>query len=168
MDIGLIGLGAMGRPMALNLLAAGHTVKAWNRSGGTLDGVALVDSPAEAFRGDAVLTMLADDAAIQGVLLDPGVLRQARPGLVHVVSSTISVAFARTLVREHDEAGLGYVSAPVLGRPDAAARGELNVLAGGALAARRRSAPSSTPSAAKPGTWGRRRRPPTRPRSPAT
>ena len=69
------------------------------------------------------------------MLLDPGVLRQAKPGLVHVVSSTISVTFARTLVREHDGAGLGYVSAPVLGRPDAAARGELNVLAGGAPAA---------------------------------
>jgi 3-hydroxyisobutyrate dehydrogenase-like beta-hydroxyacid dehydrogenase len=51
---------------------------------------------------------------------------------VHVVSSTISVAFARQLVEAHHAAGLGYVSAPVLGRPDVAAKGELNVLAGGA------------------------------------
>jgi 3-hydroxyisobutyrate dehydrogenase-like beta-hydroxyacid dehydrogenase len=135
MDIGLIGLGAMGRAMAVNLVAAGHTVKAWNRSGGEIDGVTMVGSPSEAFQGDAVLTMLSDDAAIRTALLDTDVLRQARPGLVHVVSSTISVAFAQELVREHAEAGLGYVSAPVLGRPDVAAKGELNVLAGGAPAA---------------------------------
>ncbi|MBP1181465.1 NAD(P)-dependent oxidoreductase [Methylobacterium sp. PvR107] len=135
MDIGLIGLGAMGRAMAVNLVAAGHTVKVWNRSGGKINGVTMVGSPSEAFHGDAALTMLSDDAAIRTVLLDPGVLRQARPGLVHVVSSTISVAFAQELVREHAEAGLGYVSAPVLGRPDVAAKGELNVLAGGAPAA---------------------------------
>lgn len=135
MDIGLIGLGAMGRAMAVNLVAAGHTVKAWNRSGGKIDGVTMVRSPSEAFHGDAALTMLSDDAAIRTVLLDPGVLRQARPGLVHVVSSTISVAFAQVLVREHAEARLGYVSAPVLGRPDVATKGELNVLAGGAPAA---------------------------------
>ena len=135
MDIGLIGLGAMSRAMAVNLVAAGHTVKAWNRSGGKIDGVTMVGSPSEAFHGDAALTMLSDDAAIRTTLLDPGVLRQARPGLVHVVSSTISVAFAQELVRVHAEAGLGYVSAPVLGRPDVAAKGELNVLAGGAPAA---------------------------------
>ena len=136
MEIGLIGLGAMGRAMAGNLAAAGHAVKAWNRSGGGLDGVTLVGSPGEAFGGDAVLTMLPDDAAIRGVLLDPGVLRSARKGLVHVVSSTVSVAFAGVLAREHEAAGLGYVSAPVLGRPDVAAKGELNVLAGGAPAAK--------------------------------
>ena len=135
MEIGLIGLGAMGRAMAANLAAAGHAVKAWNRSGGALEGIEMVASPVDALQGDAALTMLPDDAAIQAVLLDPGVLREARRGLVHVVSSTVSVAFARTLVREHETAGLGYVSAPVLGRPDVAARGELNVLAGGAPSA---------------------------------
>ncbi|KAB1073457.1 NAD(P)-dependent oxidoreductase [Methylobacterium planeticum] len=135
MDIGLIGLGAMGRAMAKNLVAAGHGVKAWNRSGGHVEGVTMVHAPADAFRGDAVLTMLSEDAAIRTVLLDTGVLAQAKSGLVHVVSSTISVAFAQELVRTHEEAGLGYVSAPVLGRPDVAARGELNVLAGGPPAA---------------------------------
>ena len=131
MEIGMIGLGAMGRAMAKNLAAAGHHVKAWNRSGGTLEGVTMVNSPADAFRGDAVLTMLADDAAIRATVLQSGVLDAVKPGLVHIVASTISVAFARELVTLHERAGVGYVSAPVLGRPDVAAKGELNVLAGG-------------------------------------
>lgn len=131
MEIGIIGLGAMGRAMARNLAHAGHDVKAWNRSGGTVDGVTTVASPVEAFRGDAVLTMLSDDDAIRSTLIASGVLAQAKPGLVHVVTSTISVAFARKLVAAHESARIGYVSAPVLGRPDVAAKGELNVLAGG-------------------------------------
>ncbi len=135
MDVGIIGLGAMGSAMARNLAAAGHRVKAWNRSGGSVEGVAMVGSPFEAFQGDAVLTMLSDDAAIRTVLLESGVLARAKAGLVHVVTSTISVAFAQEMVALHERAGIDYVSAPVLGRPDVAAKGELNVLAGGAPAA---------------------------------
>lgn len=131
MDIGIIGLGAMGHAMAKNLAAAGHVVKIWNRSGGSVEGAAMVGTPAEAFQGDAVLTMLSDDAVIRSVLLEPDILAKARPGLVHVVSSTISIAFAQELVAAHEAAGVAYVSAPVLGRPDVAATGQLNILAGG-------------------------------------
>lgn len=132
MDIGIIGLGAMGSAMARNLVRAGHTVKAWNRSGGAIEGVTMVASPVDALQGDAAFTMLSDDNAIRATLLAPGALEHARKGLVHVVTSTISVAFARELVARHAAAGIGYVSAPVLGRPDVAAKAELNVLAGGA------------------------------------
>lgn len=135
MEIGFIGLGAMGSAMARNLAAAGHRVRAWNRSGGSVEGVTMLDRPSEAFDADAVLTMLSDDAAIRSVILDTGLLSTARPGLIHIVSSTISVAFARELVSAHDKAGIGFVSAPVLGRPDVAASGNLNVLVGGAPAA---------------------------------
>ncbi|WP_203218499.1 NAD(P)-dependent oxidoreductase [Pseudomonas typographi] len=86
--------------------------------------------------------MLADDGAIEATLLAPGVLQRAKPGVVHVVASTISVAFAEHLEQLHQAAGLGYVSAPVLGRPDVAAKGELNVLAGGAPAAVARVRPA--------------------------
>ncbi|MBO1114755.1 NAD(P)-dependent oxidoreductase [Bordetella petrii] len=141
MEIGLIGLGAMGRAMAANLVAAGHSVICWNRSGGQVDGVTMVAAPADAFAADAVLTMLSDDAAIRGALLDAGVLKQARPGVVHVVSSTISVAFSRELAEHHRQAGVAYVAAPVLGRPDVAAKGELNILAAGAPAALERVRP---------------------------
>jgi 3-hydroxyisobutyrate dehydrogenase-like beta-hydroxyacid dehydrogenase len=135
MDIGVIGLGAMGRAMAKNLAAAGHKVKAWNRSATTLEGVEMVGAPADVFRGDAVLTMLSDDAAIRSVMLDSHLLKAANKGLVHVNTSTISVAFAKELVAAHQDAGIAYVAAPVLGRPDVAAKGELNILAGGSVEA---------------------------------
>jgi 3-hydroxyisobutyrate dehydrogenase-like beta-hydroxyacid dehydrogenase len=135
MDIGFIGLGAMGKGMAKNLAAAGHNVKAWNRSGGQVEGVTMVGAPADALQGDAAFTMLSDDAAIRAVLLASGALAKAKPGLVHVCNSTISVAFARELDAAHKQAGVGYVSAPVLGRPDVAAAGQLNVLAAGDPAA---------------------------------
>ncbi len=132
MEIGFIGLGAMGGAMALNLAQAGHTVRAWNRSGGPeIRGVEMVSDPADAFGADAVFTMLSDDPAIREVLLEPGMLGRARHGLVHVVTSTISVAFAGELAAAHEEAGIGYVSAPVLGRPDVAREGQLNILAAG-------------------------------------
>jgi 3-hydroxyisobutyrate dehydrogenase-like beta-hydroxyacid dehydrogenase len=132
MDIGMIGLGAMGRAMASNLVQAGHSVTAWNRSASLVDGVTMVASPVDACQGEVVLTMLSDDSVIRSVLLDPGVLSDVKPGLIHVVMSTISVAFARELVALHSAVGVDYISAPVLGRPDVAARGELNALVGGA------------------------------------
>ena len=132
MDVGFIGLGAMGSAMARNLAAAGHKVRAWNRSGDPgIDGIEMVPDPVDAFGGEVVFTMLSDDAAIREVLLEPGVLTKARAGAVHVVTSTISVAFAGELSAAHAAAEVGYVSAPVLGRPDVAARGELNILAAG-------------------------------------
>ncbi|USI74644.1 NAD(P)-dependent oxidoreductase [Sphingomonas morindae] len=138
MQIGIIGLGAMGAPIARNLVKAGHEVRAWNRTPPAPDamsGLVLLDDPAAAFQAEAVLTVLSDDASIREVVLEPGLVRRARPGLVHVVVSTISVAFAQALAELHAQAGLGYVSAPVLGRPDVAARGALNMLVGGAAAA---------------------------------
>lgn len=132
MNVGFIGLGAMGGAMARNLAKAGHSVRAWNRSGvKDIAGVEEVASPAQAFQADVVFTMLSDDPAIRTVLLDTGVLARAQPALVHVVTATISIALAGELTIAHEQAGLGYVSAPVLGRPDVAARGELNILAGG-------------------------------------
>ncbi|MBN8902253.1 MAG: oxidoreductase [Rhodospirillales bacterium 69-11] len=148
MQIGFIGLGSMGSAMAINLAKAGHDVRAWNRSKvaqETVPGVTLVEIPADAFQADAVFTMLSDDPVIREVILDAGLLASAQPGLTHVVTSTISVAFAREMALRHDEAGLGYVSAPVLGRPNVAARGELNILAAGKAAAIAAIEPLLTP-----------------------
>lgn len=134
MQIGFIGLGSMGAAMAHNLVKAGHDVRAWNRTRlapNAIPGVTYVDLPQDAFQTDAVFTMLSDDAAIREVVLDGGLLASAQPGLVHVVTSTISVAFGRELETLHEEAGLGYVSAPVLGRPNVAASAQLNILAAG-------------------------------------
>lgn len=134
MKIGFIGLGSMGSAMARNLVKAGHEVHAWNRSKvdpSTVPGLTLVDLAADAFQADVVFTMLSDDHAIRDVIIDAGLLATAQPGLIHVVTSTISVAFAQELERLHDDEGLGYVSAPVLGRPNVAAAGQLNILAAG-------------------------------------
>ncbi|MGN8094790.1 NAD(P)-dependent oxidoreductase [Methylobacterium radiotolerans] len=134
MQIGFIGLGSMGSAMALNLVKAGHEVRAWNRSRIVQDrvpGITLVPVAADAFQADAVFTMLSDDPAIREVILDAGLLAKARPGLTHVITSTISVALARELEVLHEKVALGYVSAPVLGRPNVAASGQLNILAAG-------------------------------------
>jgi len=141
MEVGFIGLGAMGRAMAKNLAVAGHRVTAWNRSPTEVEGVRMVASPTDVFQGDAVLTMLSDDAAIETTLIESKVLETAKEGLVHVVASTISVALSQRLVSLHESAGVDYVSAPVLGRPDSAAKGELNILTGGRPAAIERVRP---------------------------
>ena len=144
MDVGFIGLGKMGHAMARNVAKAGHRVRAWNRSAtadAAADGLEMVASPRDAFQADVVLTMLSDDAAIREVLLGPGVLAHARAGAVHVVTATISVAFADELRARHAEAGLGYVSAPVFGRPDVAAAAQLTIVAAGDKAAVARAQP---------------------------
>lgn len=138
MQIGFIGLGKMGSAMAVNLAKAGHQVRAWNRSAvdpTDIPGVAIADSVAAALQGEVVFTMLADDAAIRSVLLDSNALDGARAGLIHVVTATISVAFAKELAADHARRGLAYVSAPVFGRPDAAAAAQLNVVLAGPDAA---------------------------------
>ncbi|WP_413186146.1 NAD(P)-dependent oxidoreductase [Paraburkholderia sacchari] len=139
MDIGFIGLGEMGAVMVVNLLKAGHTVRVWNRTPAKAQALAdagarVVASPAEAFGGDAVMSMLADDAALREVF-DAALLAHAPRGLVHVNMATISVALAETLAREHAELGLHYVAAPVLGRPDVAAAAKLTIIAAGAAEA---------------------------------
>jgi 3-hydroxyisobutyrate dehydrogenase-like beta-hydroxyacid dehydrogenase len=136
MDVGFIGLGRMGRAMARNLAKAGHQVHAWNRSAGhEVEGVTMVSSPSDAFQADVVFTMLSDDPAIREVLIVPNVLRSARKGVVHVVTSTISVAFAEELTALHAKAGVAYLSAPVFGRPDVAEAAQLNIVAAGDPAA---------------------------------
>ena len=131
MEVGFVGLGAMGSAMAANLVKAGHRVRAWDRSGKGSEGVDRVAKPADAFQAEVVFTMLSDDSAIREVLLNADVLETAHAGVVHVVTSTISVAFAGELAATHEKAGIGYVSAPVLGRPDVAKEGQLNILAAG-------------------------------------
>ncbi|MFE1603161.1 NAD(P)-dependent oxidoreductase [Methylobacterium sp. ID0610] len=156
MEVGFLGLGRMGRAMVLNLVKAGHRVRVWNRSPEAAEslraeGAEPVGSPAEAFRGDAAITMLADDAALRSVIVEGGVLDQAARPAVHVGMSTISVALARDLAALHERAGVAYVSAPVFGRPDVAAAGKLNIVAAGPAAALARVQPLLDAMGAK--TW---------------
>ena len=124
----------MGRPMAANLLEAGHALRVWNRSRAPVEALtrrgATEAEPREVF-GEVLVSMLADDTAVREVVLDTGMLDSAPPGAVHVNMATISVALAEELTEEHRRRGLHYVAAPVFGRPEAAAKRQLNVLAAG-------------------------------------
>ena len=137
MRIGFIGLGNMGSGMAVNLLKAGHEVTAYNRSQARVDAVAAqgarpARSVAEACGGDVVVSMLANDEAVEAVTFgDGGILASLAAGSVHVSSSTISVALSERLTAAHADAGQGFVAAPVFGRPEAAAAAKLFVVAAG-------------------------------------
>ncbi len=147
MQVGFIGLGHMGSGMAANLLQAGHGVTVYNRTRAKAEplaarGATIADTPADACKGEVVFTMLADDAAVEGVVLgEGGVLASLPEDATHVSSSTISVALSKRLAEAHRAAGQRYVSAPVFGRPDAAAAGKLFIVAAGAPEAVRKVAP---------------------------
>jgi 3-hydroxyisobutyrate dehydrogenase-like beta-hydroxyacid dehydrogenase len=139
--IGFVGLGNMGAAMATRLLDAGFAVTVYNRSAGKADalaahGATVATSLAEACTGDVVVTMLANDDAVEAVVNgEGGVLATLRSGATHVSASTISVDLSRRLAATHAEAGQRYVTATVLGRPEAVAAGKLFVLAAGPPAA---------------------------------
>jgi 3-hydroxyisobutyrate dehydrogenase-like beta-hydroxyacid dehydrogenase len=138
MNIGFIGLGNMGSAIAGRLLEAGHALRVWNRSPEPARrlaqrGAHLAATAEEAFRGEVVFSMLSDDQATRAVLVESGVLARATASAtrLHVNMATVSVALADELAERHQERGIGYVAAPVLGRPDAAAAGTLTVLLAG-------------------------------------
>jgi len=138
MNIGFIGLGNMGAAIAGRLLEAGHPLRVWNRSPEPARrlaerGAQVAATAEEAFRGDVVFSMLSDDQVTRAVLLDSGLLARATPAVarLHVNLATISAALGDELAERHSERGVGYVAAPVLGRPDVAAAGKLTVLAAG-------------------------------------
>lgn len=147
MKVGLIGLGVMGQGMGESLLRGGHELTVYNRTTSKADalvakGARLASTPADACRGDAVITMVADDAALEDVTFGThGILQNLGAGTVHVSASTISVVLAERLTDEHTKAGQHFVSAPVFGRPHVAAAGQLNVLAAGAADAVKRVMP---------------------------
>lgn len=137
MDAGFIGLGQMGRGMAANLLKAGHTVTVWNRSPEKsaqlkAEGARVASTPAEAAASGVVITMLADDRAVESVAFgENGILAALPPGAIHISMSTISVALSERLEAAHCQSGQRYVAAPVFGRPEAAAAAKLFVIAAG-------------------------------------
>ena len=140
MKIGFIGLGRMGAAMAGSLLKAGHEVTVYNRTPGkaqplAAQGARLAPDVAAACRAEAVVTMLANDQAVESVVFGAaGILASLPAGAVHVSSSTISPELSQRLSREHAAHRQGYVAAPVFGRPEAAAATALVVVAAGAPA----------------------------------
>jgi 3-hydroxyisobutyrate dehydrogenase-like beta-hydroxyacid dehydrogenase len=146
--VSVIGLGGMGSGIARSLLRAGHEVTVWNRSPGpaerlAAEGAHRAGSPAEAVApGGVVITILADDAALEQVTAgEHGFLDRLGADGVHVSMSTISTAIARSLAERHEARGGHFVAAPVFGRPDAAAAGKLWILTSGKAAPKARVRP---------------------------
>ncbi|MGC0775411.1 MAG: NAD(P)-dependent oxidoreductase [Candidatus Acidiferrum sp.] len=137
MDAAVIGLGRMGTGIAKSLLRAGHRVTVYNRTreraeGLRADGAIVAGSIAEACRSEVLFTMVADDAALEGlVFAEGGILASLSPGAAHVSLSTIGVALSDRLTAAHAKAEQGYLAAPVFGRPEAAETGRVAVVVAG-------------------------------------
>jgi 3-hydroxyisobutyrate dehydrogenase-like beta-hydroxyacid dehydrogenase len=146
--LGFIGLGNMGEPMAANLLRAKYDLRVYNRTKSKAaslvqQGASFAEHPADvAEPGGIVLTMLADDRALEEICLGkPSFVERLGNGGIHVSMSTISPATARQLAKHHQKYGVSYVAAPVFGRPEAASAAKLFVCAAGATLAKKKVEP---------------------------
>ena len=146
MRIGFIGLGQMGRGMAARLLERGYDLSVWNRRPAACDalrqlGAQVASRPQALLEADVVITMLADDAAVEAVWIASGMVLAAPSSSIHLNMASVSLGMARRLAALHRESGSHYVSAPVFGRPPSAANGQLDIIAAGEEAALTRCAP---------------------------
>lgn len=148
MEMGFIGLGAMGEPIAHNLMKAGHALKLYNRTRSRAEalaaqGATVADTPQSACAPGVVASMLADDEAVEGVVFGQhGILAGLPRGGVHISHSTISTRLSRRLVEAHQQREQFFVASPVFGRPDAARAGRLVVVAAGPPEALERCQPA--------------------------
>ncbi|MCX8171360.1 MAG: 2-hydroxy-3-oxopropionate reductase [Candidatus Bathyarchaeota archaeon] len=136
--IGFIGLGIMGKPMAINLLKAGYPLTVWNRTRSKMDeliamGAYGASSPKEvAARSDVVITMVADSPDVEEVILGPdGVIYGAKPGLIVIDMSTISPIVTRRISEELAKKGVRMLDAPVSGGEKGAREATLSIMVGG-------------------------------------
>jgi 3-hydroxyisobutyrate dehydrogenase-like beta-hydroxyacid dehydrogenase len=138
MKVGFLGLGSMGRAMARNLIKAGHSLTVYNKTQSRAQelaslGAQVAHTPGQAASdAEAIITMVADDAAIEAIVLGHNAALEALPaGAVHIAMSTMSVAISHRLVAAHRDRKQHFVSAPVFGRPDAAEAAKLVIAAAG-------------------------------------
>lgn len=148
MNVAFLGLGSMGAAMAENLLRAEHSVTVYNRTRSAAEpleraGARVATTPREAAaKAEVLVTMLADDAAVEAVLFGAdGALESLPRGAVHASMSTISVALSRRLGEAHTARSQRYVAAPVFGRPEAAKAAKLTIVAAGPAGAVERCRP---------------------------
>ena len=147
MQASVIGLGQMGSGIAKSLLRSGHQLSVYNRTPHRAEalrsvGAVPVATIAEACQAGIVLTMLADDAALESIVFaDGGILSALPKNAVHISLSTVSVALSNRLAAAHAQAGQQFLSAPVFGRPEAAEGAKLAVVAAGNAAAFERCKP---------------------------
>ncbi len=140
MKVGFLGLGNMGSAMARNLIKAGHSLTVYNKTHSRADelghlGAHVARTPGQAvFGAEAVITMVANDAAVESIVLGPNAaIDSMERGAVHIAMSTMSVALSRRLAAAHREKHHHFVAAPVFGRPDAAEAAKLVIAAAGSV-----------------------------------
>ena len=148
MNIGFIGLGTMGRPVASHLMRHGHSMGVYARRSAALEplraeGATVYSTPGDlASHSDVVFTMVTATADVEEVLFAPaGVASGGRPGLMVVDLSTIAPATARDCASRLAGQGIEMVDAPVSGGPDGARNGTLTIMAGGSREAFGRARP---------------------------
>lgn len=146
-QVGFLGLGNLGAPIAENLVAAGVRLTVWNRTPSKAEplvraGASLASAPIEAIaRGGVVFTILWDDASLEEVVRSPGWLEALGRGGVHVSMTTVTPSTARKLAALHAEHGSAYVEAPIFGIPAHAIAHKLTVCVGGETSAKERVRP---------------------------
>jgi 3-hydroxyisobutyrate dehydrogenase-like beta-hydroxyacid dehydrogenase len=148
MKVGFIGLGRMGKGMARRVLDGGHELTVYDvvreaTAEFATAGARVASSVADLCAGrDVVITMLVEDATVVDIVLAPGGMRDSlSSGAIHLAMGTYGVGAIRTLADAHAKANQVLVAAPVLGRPDLAASGQLGIVAGGPAEAVKRCAP---------------------------
>ena len=142
MNVGFIGLGLMGRPMALNLMRAGHSLRVWARRAEAMQplldaGATACANAAELARtSDVVISLVGDGPDVEAVALGPeGVADGARPGLIYIDMSTISPEIAQSVARRLAERGITMLDAPVSGGETGAINATLTIMVGGETSA---------------------------------
>jgi len=148
MEVGFVGLGIMGRPMALNLIRGGHRLRVWARRAEAMQplveaGARACASAADAARGaEVVFSMVADAPDVAEVALGPhGVAEGAAPGSIFIDMSTIAPAAARDIATRLAQCGIDMLDAPVSGGEAGAINGALTIMVGGKTAAFERARP---------------------------
>jgi len=143
-NIGFIGLGQLGLPIAANLLQAGYALTVYNRTADKAEpvvaqGALQAGSPADAVTaGGIVVTLVWDDEALEDVVRSEGFLERLGPGGIHVSMSTVSPDKGRKLADLHARHGSVYVEAPIFGRPEAATARQLWIPVAGPQEAKER------------------------------
>jgi 3-hydroxyisobutyrate dehydrogenase-like beta-hydroxyacid dehydrogenase len=137
-DIGFIGLGAMGEGMVPRLLSVGHTVTGWNRTRAKADpmieqGMHWADSPREVARqSEIVFSIVTDTAAVKAVALGPeGVIAGLRKDGIYLDMSTIAPDASRAIAAEFEAGGLTMLDAPISGSPVTLRQGKASIMVGG-------------------------------------
>lgn len=148
MNIGMIGLGNMGRPIAENVMKAGYKLTVYNRTKEKAaelleKGAVYAETPRKAAENaDIVLSMLADDDAVTDVTFGAdGIIAGLSENGIHISMSTISAALSEQLSAAHSSRGQAFIAAPVLGRPDAAANADLRIIIAGPKEAKKTAEP---------------------------